>query len=239
MRAGLLAISFVLGLASAVIPALASSQSVIANSANQFTPKTVTVTQGESVTWTNGGGFHNVQFDDGSFTDPPNPSGASWTVTRTFDTAGTFRYHCAAHGQAGGIGMSGTVVVQAAGTPAVPNQPSGQSAPPVPKASPPSEPRQPKKKCISRRKFQIRLREPRGKTIKSANVTLNGKPLPVVKRRLLGRLRQTAEIDLRGRPKGAYTARIRAVLTNGDVLRGVRVYRTCAAKRTPRELPTL
>ena len=28
----------------------------------------------------------------------PAPSGAGWSVNRTFNTAGTFRYHCGFHG---------------------------------------------------------------------------------------------------------------------------------------------
>jgi plastocyanin len=34
------------------------------------------------------------------------------TYTYTFNAAGTYRYYCVAHGSRGGVGMSGTVVVQ-------------------------------------------------------------------------------------------------------------------------------
>ena len=50
-------------------------------------PRTVTVSQGESVTWNNAGGFHNVRFDDDSFTQPVAPIRA-WTVSRTFTSRG-------------------------------------------------------------------------------------------------------------------------------------------------------
>lgn len=93
--------------------ALANNQAVTVSS-NVFTPSTVTVFQGEKVTWSNTGGSHNVKLDDGTFTQPPSPSSAAWTVSRTFDSPGSFRYYCQAHGGPGGAGMSGIVNVTAA-----------------------------------------------------------------------------------------------------------------------------
>jgi hypothetical protein len=61
-----------------------------------------------------GGGDHNVAFDDNSFIQPTSPSTANWTVQRTFDTPGTYRYYCQVHGGPMGLGMSGMVVVNAA-----------------------------------------------------------------------------------------------------------------------------
>jgi plastocyanin len=78
----------------------------------QFNPQSVTIGVMESVTWTNGGGLHNVKFDDGSFEEPAEPSFTLWTVSRRFDVPGTFRYYCEAHGGPSGSGMAGTVVVQ-------------------------------------------------------------------------------------------------------------------------------
>jgi plastocyanin len=229
------------GFAVAVVPASAADQSVTARNF-EFAPNSVTISQGETVTWSNSGGYHNVKFDDGSFTDPPTAIAALWTVSRTFDTPGTFRYYCTAHGGAGGSGMSGTVVVNASGTGTAPGTSPGSGQAPGsdrgPMVSPLSKPKS-KAKCLSRRRFRIRLRERRGERLESARVTLNGKPLKVIERRLRGRVRQTAEIDLRGVLKGTYTARIRAVAAGGKVIRGVRVYRTCASKRTPRKPPTL
>jgi plastocyanin len=94
--------------------ALANNQAVTLDLSNTFTPSTVTVFQGETVTWNNTGGFHNVKFDDGSYTQPASPQSAPWTVTRTFDTPGSFRYYCQVHGGPGGVGMSGIVNVTAA-----------------------------------------------------------------------------------------------------------------------------
>jgi plastocyanin len=94
--------------------ALAANQTVTLNSSNTFTPAGVTVFQGETVTWNNTGGFHNVHFDDNSYIQPSPPQSAPWTRARTFNTPGTFRYYCEVHGGPGGTGMSGTVTVTAA-----------------------------------------------------------------------------------------------------------------------------
>ena len=80
------------------IPASAADQSVTASPGIQFSPGDVTIDMGDTVTWNNGGGTHNVQFDDGSFTEPPAPSSDDWTVPRTFDQPGIFRYRCGFHG---------------------------------------------------------------------------------------------------------------------------------------------
>lgn len=80
---------------------------------NTFTPGAVTITAGDTVVWTdNGVRPHTVTADDNSF-DSGNMS-TGQTFSRTFTTPGTIRYFCKIHGAAGGIGMSGTIVVQAA-----------------------------------------------------------------------------------------------------------------------------
>src|SRR5436305_6179053 len=75
-----------------------------------FAPPVVHIQTGDTVVWTNAGGYHSVQADDGSFGNsaayPP------WTLNHTFNTAGTFGYHCAIHGV---YGMVGSVVVADAG----------------------------------------------------------------------------------------------------------------------------
>jgi plastocyanin len=97
-------------------PAPAANQPVAALS-DVFVPTDVTVQQGDTVTWSNHGGVHNVRFDDGSFEMPADPASTAWSVSRSFDTVGVFRYHCEQHG---GAGMSGAVNVQAAGMPPPP-----------------------------------------------------------------------------------------------------------------------
>ena len=80
----------------------------------------MTIDLGDTVTWNNAGGVHNVVFDDGSFTEPPTPDSGWSGVDRTFDTPGTFRYHCGLHGPS----MPGVVRVRDA-TGQVPVVPPG------------------------------------------------------------------------------------------------------------------
>jgi plastocyanin len=72
---------------------------------NIFTPSSIVVSSGATVTWTwaAGAGLHNVTFNDG--TQSGDKSGGA-TFTRTFSTAGTFNYACTLH-----VGMTGTVKV--------------------------------------------------------------------------------------------------------------------------------
>lgn len=85
-----------------------------------FNPSTLTVPTGTTVTWkwdacTDTGGYggygtcvsHNVTFDDGSGLSSGTQS--SGTFARTFNTVGTYKYHCSIHGA---DVMSGQVVVQ-------------------------------------------------------------------------------------------------------------------------------
>ena len=98
-------------------PAWAANQTVTAlgTPIPAFSPKTVTVNQGEMVTWNNGNGVHNVHFDDNSYVMPPTAQSGAWSVSRTFNTPGTFRYYCDLHGGPNGSGMSGTVWVNGTG----------------------------------------------------------------------------------------------------------------------------
>lgn len=82
------------------------------------------------------------------------------------------------------------------------------------------------KQCVSRRRFRIRLRSPKGARIASATVKLRGRTVAARRGRRL-----TAPIDLRGLPKGRFTVSIRVVLEDGRVVSGTRTYRTCAPKR--------
>jgi plastocyanin len=75
---------------------------------NRFVPSSLTIHVGDTVTFTNAGGFHNVAADDGSFRcargcDGVNggdgtPNGSAWTDSITFNTAGGVGYHCEVHG---------------------------------------------------------------------------------------------------------------------------------------------
>jgi len=74
---------------------------------NVFTPSTLNVDPGRTVTWawSPGGVDHNVTFDDGS---PGSPTQSSGSFQRTFSSAGSFAYHCSIHGA---NVMHGVVVV--------------------------------------------------------------------------------------------------------------------------------
>jgi plastocyanin len=72
-----------------------------------FQPSSIIVTKGSTVTWTNEDSVpHTVTSDSGVFDSSGIEPGKSFS--RTFDTAGTFSYHCNFHTQ-----MHGTVIVTA------------------------------------------------------------------------------------------------------------------------------
>jgi hypothetical protein len=78
------------------------------------------------------------------------------------------------------------------------------------------------RRCVSRRNFRIRLREPKGDALRSAVVFVNGKRVKAVRGERL-----TARVDLRGLPKGRYKVKIVAKTVLGRTMRGTRRYRTC------------
>ncbi len=80
--------------------------------------------------------------------------------------------------------------------------------------------------CVSRRRFSIRLRVPRGSTVTSAEVKVNGKRVAV---RRGARLRSV--VNLTKLPKGRFRVQITMKLADGRTVKGTRAYRTCAVKR--------
>ena len=80
---------------------------------NTFSPANITINLGDTVTWTNGGGFHNVNATLSTY--PNNPEGfgnsvssSSWSFQHIFSIAGTYDYQCDPHTS---MGMVGTVTV--------------------------------------------------------------------------------------------------------------------------------
>jgi CSLREA domain-containing protein len=121
-------------------------------------------------------------------------------------------------------------------TPSPPPPPPPAPPPPPPPSPPaavtaPSPPVVGTTQLTSRRFFTIRLREPRGRRIRSAQVFVRGRRVAVRRRRSDGRL--VAVVDLRGLPEGTYRVVIRARLRNGDRARWVRSYRTCIEPLPP------
>jgi plastocyanin len=95
-----------------------------------FSPQTIDITAGDTVTFLNFGGVHNVVADDGSFrcahgcdNDGHGGNGAAtgqlWLVSIDFPNAGTVGYFCETHG-APGTGMFGTINVLGAAPPPPP-----------------------------------------------------------------------------------------------------------------------
>jgi hypothetical protein len=83
------------------------------------------------------------------------------------------------------------------------------------------------RRCVSRRKFRIRLRAPNGARVRWATVSIKGKKTVRVAG---GRARTTATVNLRGLPKGKFKVRVRVHASNGRTYRSTRTYRTCTAK---------
>lgn len=87
----------------------AASQTVSVGD-NFYSPRSVTINIGDTITWTNNGSAdHSATADNGSFdTGVFGPGGSR---SHTFTQAGTFDYFCTVHGQA----QSGTVTVASSG----------------------------------------------------------------------------------------------------------------------------
>ena len=104
-----------------------------------FQPNSLEVTTGSTVTWTNTGAApHTVSADDGSFDSGTLSPGS--TFSQTFNTAGTFAYHCNIHPN-----MTATIIVSEGGgsssqAPAAAEQPATAGAA-VPAAEPAKVPR--------------------------------------------------------------------------------------------------
>lgn len=91
----------------------AAAQSVkeVTINSTQYEPKTLTVAQGTTVTWTNKEAKpHTITADDNSFASKVMKE--SETFSYKFEKPGTYAYHCAFHGGNAGKGMAGTVIVK-------------------------------------------------------------------------------------------------------------------------------
>jgi hypothetical protein len=95
------------------------------------------------------------------------------------------------------------------------------------------------KKCVSRRKFPIRIRQPGGIQIQTALVFVNGKRVRVLTRKVLGKKRKVSTVNLRGLPRGTFRVRIVVLTSEGKTLRHTRKYRTCTKKRKSKRPPRL
>ncbi|MDE1925125.1 MAG: cupredoxin domain-containing protein [Patescibacteria group bacterium] len=107
-----------------------AAQSGVSMVGMTFSPGTITIAAGDTVTWTNNSSLqHTVTADDGSFDSGTINAGG--TYSHTFMTPGTYRYYCRFHGALGGVGMSGTIVVTRSNANTQPNQSNTQQTMPV------------------------------------------------------------------------------------------------------------
>ena len=78
---------------------------------NTFSPSSFTINVGDTVTWNNTAGNHNVNVTQATFPNNPegfgNSVGAGWSFQWIFTLAGTYDYQCDPHAP----GMSGVIIV--------------------------------------------------------------------------------------------------------------------------------
>jgi len=74
---------------------------------------------------------------------------------------------------------------------------------------------------VSKRKLTIHVHAPRGATLASFTVTINGRRLATKGR--------TSVVSLRGLPKGTFTVQITVRTRAGMIVKGRRIYHTCVA----------
>jgi plastocyanin len=222
LRAGVFSVFAVALLANG--GALAANGSVTATPGDRFSPAAVTINVGESVTWTNGGGNHNVVLADGDVA-LISPSTSSWTLTHTFTTAGTFSYYCAIHRA---LGMTGTVSVVAApsGTPP-PNGPP-QNSPPTsnpPSGGPPASGPKAKKKALSvtlKLSDAVPFAGERVRVFGTVKPARDGRRASVQKRLRAGKFKTIGTAKLKPSSGGKSTFSLRVRVT-GDVVLRVKV----------------
>ena len=103
-----------------------AAAAMIQDSGFSWSPQFLTVTVGTNVTWA-WVGFHDVVSDSGAFNSGGAVSPGNFNFT--FNSVGTFPYHCAIHGSPG-AGMYGVIYVIPAGTPTSSVTPSRTVTPP-------------------------------------------------------------------------------------------------------------
>lgn len=233
MKVATTAALVLIGLVAGVAPSNAADATVHAIGAvdgdygpipDHFAPSTVSILPGDTVTFVNDSGQHNVRFADGAFTSPATPLlPAGWPsppAGRTFSQVGNFNFACDLHGPS----MSGTVVV---GTSTGPGPGPGPGQPGTPTTGPGALTIQ--SASLPRRRFCNK----RGPRCRRPGVRFT------VDLSTAGRLTGT----LRRRPlKGRRRARRFGTLDFGEVAAGarqLRFTRTKAGKRLTRGRYTL
>jgi plastocyanin len=76
----------------------------------RYIPSQLTIPAGTTVIWVNDErAKHTVSADDGRFDSGDQELGVRYAYT--FTEPGTYRYFCRYHGDVGGVGMAGTIIV--------------------------------------------------------------------------------------------------------------------------------
>ena len=127
------------------LPALAD-QTITVGPALAFSPSTVTVTPGETVTWVWAAGPHSTtsKATTGPETWNSGVLNSGATFSHLFSTPGTYPYYCSVHSSPGGTTMNGVVLValppSPTATPSAAPDATPTPAPPTPvvTAGPPS-----------------------------------------------------------------------------------------------------
>jgi len=90
-------------------PASATDPNTVTMAGTRFSPSSLTVTKGTTVTWMNNDGntIHTATADDNSWNTGDIAGNSSKSIT--FNTVGTFPYNCIYHAA---MGMTGTIVVK-------------------------------------------------------------------------------------------------------------------------------
>jgi plastocyanin len=102
------AASAVVALVLALAPSVLAADHAVDIAGFAFSPTSITVSVGDTVTWSNADAqSHTATADDGSFDTGTITSSTPKSVT--FSAAGTFAYHCKIH-----PAMTATVIVAAA-----------------------------------------------------------------------------------------------------------------------------
>ena len=94
--------------------AIAQTNHNIGTVGTTFSPDNITIDVGDTVTWTNNGGTHNVNGTTVTFGSNPESftngsASTGWTFKHVFTMAGTYDYRCDPHAA---IGMAGKVIVR-------------------------------------------------------------------------------------------------------------------------------
>jgi plastocyanin len=88
-------------------PPPSGSTATVSTPGDAFSPQTVTISAGGTVTWNISGATHNVTFGGTAPTGGNIPDTRGASVSRSFPAIGTYDYQCTRHD-----GMTGRVVVQ-------------------------------------------------------------------------------------------------------------------------------